>query len=44
MGVSLSEFEGTIVEFDGEKAIEDLLAGPSKETKQAIEARTEAMA
>jgi hypothetical protein len=43
-GVSLSEFEGTIVEFDGEKAMEDLLAGPSKETKQAIEANTEAMA
>jgi len=43
-GVSLSEFEEIVVQFDAATALEDLLAGPSKETEQAIEANTEVLA
>ncbi|KAA9399670.1 hypothetical protein [Haloarcula sp. CBA1129] len=43
-GVSLSEFEQTVVQFNAATALEDLLAGPSKETEQAIEANTEVLA
>ncbi|MBO4248875.1 hypothetical protein IL252_13705 [Halomicrobium sp. IBSBa] len=43
-GVSLDRFEQVIVEFDRERAMEELLAGPSEATEGAIYANTEALA
>lgn len=43
-GVSLSEFERIVIEFDPSDALEDLLAGPSEATERAIKANTEALA
>ena len=43
-GVSIDRFESVVVDFDPATALEDLLAGPSKETEQAIKANTEALA
>ena len=43
-GVSVDRFEQEVVAFEPATALEDLLAGPSKETEQAIEANTEALA
>jgi hypothetical protein len=42
-GVSIDRFEAVVVDFDAGEALEDLLAGPSKETEQAIKANTEAL-
>ncbi|MGB9953684.1 hypothetical protein ACOZ4F_14960 [Haloarcula marismortui] len=43
-GVSIDRFEAVVVDYDPATALEDLLAGPSKETEQAIKANTEALA
>jgi len=42
-GVSLDRFETLVVDFDRERALRDLLAGPSEATEQAIKANTEAL-
>lgn len=43
-GLSLDEFEATIVEFDRRRALRDLLAGPSEGTEEAIRSNTEVLA
>lgn len=43
-GVTVDRFEQEVVAFDSATALEDLLAGPSKETEQAMKANTEALA
>ncbi|MEA5388347.1 hypothetical protein VB779_15745 [Haloarculaceae archaeon H-GB11] len=43
-GVSLDRFEAEVVEFDRQRALTDLLAGPSEATEQAVKTNTEVLA